>query len=117
MFLLLHATAPIVSAVEMGITEMVSRIVKNYPFTVEEVDRNGKNLFFVAAESRQRQVLQLLLNLNIRPTMVTEKLEDGNNVLHVAAKLQEDHPWSIIYGAPLQMHLEAKWFEVLIFSP
>ncbi|KAL4604598.1 hypothetical protein ACB092_10G203000 [Castanea dentata] len=76
-----------------------------------------KNIIVVAVENRQPQIYQLLSKSKLRANLRTNSMfqardKDNNNVLHLAAKLEEHQSW-LIPGAALQMQSEIKWYELV----
>ena len=82
---------------------------------IHDVTSEGKNIVLLAAESRQPQVYQLLLESRLLKETMLQKLDNkGNSALHLAAKLGKNKPW-LIPGAALQMQWELKANLTLIF--
>ena len=102
----------ILIAARNGITELVEELLKRFPTVIHDETSGGKNILLVAVESRQPQVYQLLFNKKLLKDRMFQKLDDeGNNALHLAAKLGMNMPW-VIPGAAMQMQREIKWYEV-----
>ncbi|KAG6703553.1 hypothetical protein I3843_07G086100 [Carya illinoinensis] len=103
---------PLLLAAKNGITEIVERILEAYPFAVNDVNEDNKNIVLLAVEYRQPKVYEVLL----RPRYISNesmfrKLDkEDNSALHLAAKLGDKRPWQIP-GAALQMQWENKWYE------
>ena len=101
---------PILAATRNGITEIVEEILNKYPMSIHDDTDEGKNISLLAAENRQPQIYQLLLKKGLLTETMLQKLDkDGNNALHLAAKINK--PW-LISGATLQLQWEIKWYEV-----
>ena len=102
---------PLLLAARNGITEMVMLILKKYPMAISDKIR-GKNIVHLAAENKEPHVLQVLLSHKfVRRKLIREVDNEGNNALHLAAKLEGKKPW-LIPGSALQMQWEMKWYEV-----
>ena len=100
----------ILAAARNGITEIVEEILNKFPTAIHDDTDEGKNIALLAVENRQPQIYQLLLKKGLLTETMLQKLDkDGNNALHLAAKINK--PW-LIPGAALQMQWEIKWYEV-----
>ncbi|XP_051124849.1 uncharacterized protein LOC127247155 [Andrographis paniculata] len=102
-------TALLVAA-KMGIPEMVKKIISKCPVAIEDLDANKKNVLMLAAENRQTSVLDYLLSINLPEYMFHQIDDEGNSILHLAAMMGAQQPWSIP-GAALQMQWEIKWYK------
>ena len=100
----------------MGVTEMVEKILKEFPVAIQDLDSDGKNVVLLAVENRYPQIYNLLLNSKIPKESVFRQVDkDGNSALHLAAQCPENRP-SLILGVALQMQREIKWYKVLLFN-
>ncbi|KAK7303003.1 hypothetical protein RJT34_13902 [Clitoria ternatea] len=102
---------PILIAAKNGVKEMVEKIMELFPVAVHDMDAKKKNIVLLAVENRQTYLYEFLLK---RKTALKESIfskvdNDGNSVLHLAAKLGDYKPW-LIPGEALQMHWEIKWY-------
>ncbi|GMY13644.1 isoform 2 of ankyrin repeat domain-containing protein 17 [Fagus crenata] len=71
-------------------------------------------LIFVAAKERHNSIFSLLNELGSIKNLILEIItDDGNNMLHLAAKLAPEHKLNAISGAALQMQQELLWFKVM----
>ena len=94
----------------------VEEILKKFSMAIHDVTSEGKNIVLLAAESRQPQVYQLLLESRLLKDTMLQKLDDkGNSALHLAAKLGKNKSCWLIPGAALQMQWELKANLTLIF--
>ena len=83
-----------------------------FPMAIHDDTDEGKNIALLVVDNRQPQIHQLLLERELLTETMLQKLDkDGNNALHLAAKLGINKPW-LIPGAALQMQWEIKWYEV-----
>ena len=99
----------------MGVTEMVQKILKEFPVAIQDLDSDGKNVVLLAVENRHPQIYNLLRNSKIPKESVFRQVDkDGNSALHLAAQFQENRPW-LIPGVALQMQWEIKWYKVLVY--
>ncbi|GLT36366.1 hypothetical protein SLA2020_107500 [Shorea laevis] len=102
---------PILIAAKCGITEMVWRILEVCPAAFQDINSEKKNIVLLAAENRQPQVLELLLQQNNMKESIFGAVDaNGNSALHLAAMLSDLKPWRIP-GAALQMQWEIKWYK------
>ncbi|KAH6770185.1 hypothetical protein C2S52_014988 [Perilla frutescens var. hirtella] len=101
---------PVLLAAKTGILEMVKKIISKCPVAIKDLDGKGKNVLMVAAEHRQTRVFDYLLDTNPPEYMFHQLDDEENNILHLAAKLGQVHPWRI-QGAALQMQWEIKWYK------
>ncbi|EXC16955.1 Ankyrin repeat-containing protein [Morus notabilis] len=102
---------PILMAAKMGVTEMVEKILKEFPVAIQDLDSENKNVVLLAVENRQPQVYNLLLHSEILKESIFRQLDkDGNSALHLAAQCKEQRPW-LIPGVALQMQWEIKWYK------
>ena len=80
------------------------------------LDSNGRTIFHIAVEERHAGIFNILKELgaikDLLVAFVTE--DDGNNILHLVAKLAPQHKLNVISGAAFQMQQELIWFKVLI---
>ncbi|CAB4291994.1 unnamed protein product [Prunus armeniaca] len=105
---------PILIAAKMGVSEMVEKILKNFPVAIHDVDSENKNVALLAIENRQSHVLKLLLMEKKKSIANLLRQVDikGNNALHLAAKYGSYRPWHTPVAA-LQMQWELKWYMVV----
>ncbi|KAG6435133.1 hypothetical protein SASPL_100001 [Salvia splendens] len=97
-------------AAKMGIPEMVKKILSAVPIAIQDQDSEGKNVLMVAAEHRKTSVFDFLVQKKLPDYVFHHFDNEGNNILHLAAKLGEKQPWRIP-GAALQMQWEIKWYK------
>ena len=107
--------SPLLIAAKNDFMEMVKEILNRFPMAIHATSEE-KNIILVAVENRQPQIYQLLSKSKLRANLQTNSMfqardKDNNNVLHLAAKLEEHQSW-LIPGASLQMQSEIKWYEV-----
>ncbi len=80
------------------------------------MDEQKRTIFHIAVEERHKSIFNIMVNDigSIKDILLDNKTEDGNNLLHLAAKLAPEHKLNAISGAALQMQQELLWFKVLI---
>ncbi|KAJ8755950.1 hypothetical protein K2173_024495 [Erythroxylum novogranatense] len=104
-------TRPAFDAAKLGIQEIVTEIVKAYPYAIWLTDEENRNVIHLAVEHRQENVYNLLYQLNLQRYFATGCLQGRrtlNSILHLAATLNPSHRVS---GAALQMQRELQWFK------
>lgn len=77
---------------------------------IHDMDLEQKNIIMLAAEHRQPEIYMIFLKRKTESWLGKVDVE-GNTVLHLAAKHQDNQPL-LIPGAALQMQREIKWFKV-----
>lgn len=107
---------PILIAAKNGVTEMVEKILELFPRAIRDTNAEKKNVVMLAVENRQVHVYQLLLimkkNIPMEDNVFKKVDNQGNSVLHLAARLEAPYkPW-LILGPALQMQWEIKWYQV-----
>ncbi|PON92521.1 Transmembrane protein [Trema orientale] len=107
---------PILIAAKMGVTEMVEKILDEFPVAIQDLDSDNKNVVLLAVENRQSQVYNHLLHRKILKESVFRQLDnEGNSALHLAAQCKEQRPW-LIPGVALQIQWEIKWYKFVKHS-
>ncbi|XP_060667567.1 uncharacterized protein LOC132799523 [Ziziphus jujuba] len=98
-------------AVKNGVVEIVEKFLKEFPATIHDRDKDMKTMLILAAANRHPPIYKLLTKENVlSKTTFLRADSHENNVLHAAAKYNENRPWPIP-GVALQMQWEIKWFE------
>ncbi|GKV32645.1 hypothetical protein SLEP1_g41238 [Rubroshorea leprosula] len=104
-------------AIENGIPEIVIEIAKvNTNILWNRTDsEDSRNMFACAVAHRQEKVAQYLYGLHARigTNIVFTNDRDGNNLLHLAAKLAPRSHLDSISGAALQLQSELRWFKAV----
>ncbi|KAJ8756001.1 hypothetical protein K2173_024546 [Erythroxylum novogranatense] len=101
--------APLRSAAELGIHEVVVEIMEAFPYSVWLRDsQKSHNVFHLAVLHRKEKVFNLLYQTSLQKHfLMALKDNTRNNILHLAGKLE---PSNKISGAALQMQRELQWF-------
>ncbi|KAI8011709.1 Serine/threonine-protein phosphatase 6 regulatory ankyrin repeat subunit B [Camellia lanceoleosa] len=98
---------PILMAAKNGISELVDRILHDFPVAIHDVNPEGKNLVLLAVENRQPHIIKTLrAKKNFTDSLLRFVDNEGNNALHYAATYQS---W-VAPDAVLQMQWEIKWY-------
>ncbi|XP_028791241.1 ankyrin repeat-containing protein At5g02620-like [Neltuma alba] len=96
-------------AAKNGVLEILKKILKDKPGAIHETNSKGQNVLHIAVEYRQPHVLKLLEQQKLWDNLVQSIDNEGNTILHLAARLSQYKPWHIP-GSALQMQWEIKWF-------
>jgi hypothetical protein len=98
------------NAVENGMVEFITEVIKACPYVMIGLDGNGRNLFMSAIANRQEKVFSLFYGLEAQIVCLIDNSE--NTMLHLAAKLSPPSQLARISGAALQMQRELQWYKV-----
>ncbi|KAF9663462.1 hypothetical protein SADUNF_Sadunf17G0052600 [Salix dunnii] len=108
-------------AVQTGMVEFVSEVIKYCPYVMNSGDNRSRTLFMSSIENRHEKVLSLLYGREAsRVAFVSLIDSNGNTMLHMAAKLSPPSQLARIFGAALQMQRELQWYkevESMIMNP
>ncbi|RYR13559.1 hypothetical protein Ahy_B04g070487 isoform F [Arachis hypogaea] len=75
----------------------------------------GRSIIHISVLHRHASIFNLIHEVGpIKDFIVTFLDDEGNNLLHCAAKLPPPNRLNLVSGAALQMMLELSWFEVYI---
>ncbi|KAH6801441.1 hypothetical protein C2S52_001905 [Perilla frutescens var. hirtella] len=101
-------------AAKAGHVELLTMVTRAYPQLTWDTDSNGHTIFHIAVAHRQRRVFNLI---HPAETMIHTRTisqdQDGNNILHLSAKLSP-RPLDITRLPPATlMQSELAWFEVI----
>lgn len=116
-----HNSQPLFVAVNMGNTEFVVELIRQYPDLLWKRNDNNQTIFHVAIIYRHEDIYNILHEVGESiKDMITSVVDiDGNNMLHLAAMLAKETKRDYNSGVGLQMQLmqrEVLWFEVLLFA-
>ncbi|KAL7219982.1 hypothetical protein ACSBR2_012944 [Camellia fascicularis] len=101
---------PILIATKNGISELVDRILDDFPEAIHDMNPEGKNLVLLAVENRQPHIYERLrAKKNFTDSLLWCVDNKRNNALHYAATLKAYQPW-VAPDAVLQMQWEIKWY-------
>ncbi|XP_011012286.1 PREDICTED: ankyrin repeat-containing protein At3g12360-like [Populus euphratica] len=106
---------PLLMAARNGITEIMEKILHDFPHAIHDIDTHKKNVVLLAVQYRQPHVYQFLLKKrkkNEELDRIFLQVDDhGNSARHLAAATIGDYkPWRIP-GAALQLQWEIKWYK------
>ncbi|KAL9319257.1 hypothetical protein ACSQ67_015774 [Phaseolus vulgaris] len=99
-------------AAEVGNFEFLSVILSTYPDLIWELDAKDRSIIHIAVLHRHASIFNLIHEIGpIKEFILTFKDDQGNNLLHYAAKQAPPEQLNMVSGAALQMMLELSWFE------
>lgn len=101
------------SAAEAGNAVFLSELISAYPDLIWEIDSKNRTIIHIAVLHRHANIFNLLREFGAIKEFIVRFTDDdeGNNMLHVAAKLAPSTQLNQLSGAALQMQLELSWFE------
>ncbi|XP_062016267.1 ankyrin repeat-containing protein At5g02620-like isoform X1 [Rosa rugosa] len=99
-------------AAELGNYEFLAALMSSYPELVWETDEKNRTIIHVAVLHRHASIFNLVHEIgSIKDVIVTYEDDQGNNIVHMAAKLAPQNQLNLVSGVALQMHRELVWFE------
>ncbi|KAE9594296.1 putative ankyrin repeat-containing domain, PGG domain-containing protein [Lupinus albus] len=99
-------------AAEAGNFEFLSVVISTYPDLIWELDTIGRTIIHSAVLHRHASIFNLIHEIGPMKDLILTFVDDeGNNLLHCAARLAPPNRLNIVSGAALQMMLELSWFE------
>ncbi|XP_054789705.1 uncharacterized protein LOC129295231 [Prosopis cineraria] len=106
---------PLFGAAEVGNFEFLVVLLKKYPDLIWEVDNRNRTIIHIAVLYRHPKIMNLIHDIGpIKDVILTlTDIEDGNNLLHLAAKVTPSNRFELVTGAAFEMICELVWFEVV----
>ncbi|KAK4399535.1 hypothetical protein Sango_1429000 [Sesamum angolense] len=105
-------TAARCQAAEAGNDEFLVELIRRYPDFLYKVNQSKHSIFHIAVLHRYVRVFNLMHELvGVKELIATYIDKDGNNMLHLAAKLSPQNQLNSIPGAALQMQREVLWYK------
>ncbi|CAL5410751.1 unnamed protein product [Camellia sinensis] len=99
-------------AAEHGNTKFLIELIEAYPDLIWKVNSQNQSIFHVAVLHRHAGIFNILYEIgSIKDLITAYRVEDRNNMLHLAAKLAPPNQLNIVSGAALQMQRELLWFK------
>ncbi|KAL0442321.1 UNVERIFIED_CONTAM: hypothetical protein Slati_1954800 [Sesamum latifolium] len=99
-------------AAESGNDEFLVELIRRYPDFLYKVNESKHSIFHIAVVRRYVRVFNLMHELvGVKELIATYIDKDGNNMLHLAAKLSPQNQLNSIPGAALQMQREVLWYK------
>lgn len=117
MRLIRYPTNLLFDAAELGNHEFLAALMSSYPELVWETDDRNRTIIHVAVLHRHASIFNLVHEIgSIKDVIVTYADDQGNNIVHMAAKLAPQNQLNLVSGVALQMHRELVWFEVVLLT-
>lgn len=102
-------------AAESENEDLVVELIRRHPDFGYKVNESIHSIFHIAVSRRYLKVFNLMYELGgVKDLIATYIDNDGNNILHLAAKLAPQTQLNTIPGAALQMQREVMWYKVFI---
>jgi len=80
----------IFTAAERGNLDLLTILIRLYPELIFKVDQNTYSIFHIAILNRHEDILKMIYQIgSIKNVMTIYKDREGNNMLHLAAKVLE----------------------------
>ncbi|KAL2604094.1 hypothetical protein AAZV13_09G050000 [Glycine max] len=99
-------------ATQVGNFQFVAALMRSYPDLLWEVDDKNRSIIHIAVIHRHSSIYSLIHELgSFKDFIATFEDDEGNNILHYAAKLTPPDKLGLISGAALQMTHELLWFK------
>ncbi|KAL7594720.1 hypothetical protein Lser_V15G28435 [Lactuca serriola] len=110
-----HSLQPLFIAAEMGNTEFVVELIRQYPDLLWKRNDDNQTIFHVAVLHRHVSIYNLLHEIGSMKDMITSVVDkNGNNMLHLVGMVANGHEREDNSGVRLQMqHMqrEVLWFK------
>ncbi|KAI3947436.1 hypothetical protein MKW92_048576 [Papaver armeniacum] len=108
----LDDTGVMCTAIEFGMNEFLCKCLEIFPSLIWE-KFNDETMIQMVIRERNEKILNLILKTsgNDKDQLVSEEDENGNSILHYAAKLAPPGKLNLVSGAALQMQREVQWFK------
>jgi len=108
----------IFTAAERGNLDFLTILIRMYPELIFKVEHNMYSIFHISILNRHEDIFKIIYQIgSIKNLITTYKDREGNNMLHLAAKvLESPSRLNVIPGAALQLQRELLWFEVTILT-
>ncbi|CAI8589973.1 unnamed protein product [Vicia faba] len=102
----------IFDAAKVGNFGFLSELISGYPSLIWDVDSKKRTILHISVIYRHASIFNLVHKIgHIKGVIVTYEDEEGNTLLHLAAKLAPPSQLELVSGAAFQMCLELLWFE------
>ncbi|KAK9938935.1 hypothetical protein M0R45_015646 [Rubus argutus] len=99
-------------AAELGNYEFLAALMSSYPELVWETDKKNRTIIHVAVLHRHASIFNLVHEIgSIKDVILTYEDDQGNNIVHMAAKVAPQNQLNLVTGVALQMQRELVWFE------
>ncbi|XP_021861320.2 uncharacterized protein [Spinacia oleracea] len=101
-------------AAKIGNVDFLRTLIIIYPDVIWKVDEKRRSIFHIAIKYRHEEIFKLIHEIGTIKDFVATYMDDqGNNMLHLAAKIAPPHRLNCVSGAALQMQRELLWFKAV----
>ncbi|XP_028807339.1 ankyrin repeat-containing protein ITN1-like [Neltuma alba] len=100
-------------ATKVGNFDFLAELLRSYPDLVWELDSQKRSIIHIAVSRRHPNIFNLIRDISANKDIILSYVDndDGNNILHLAAKLAPADRLELVSGAAFQMKFELLWFE------
>ncbi|KAH6758232.1 hypothetical protein C2S51_018467 [Perilla frutescens var. frutescens] len=99
-------------AAKVGNVELITMITHAYPELLWHINSERCTVFHIAVMYRQEGILDLIKQTSIKDlNALSSECVNGNNIVHLAGKLQHPDALKIVSEPDLQMKSELAWFK------
>ncbi|GJY33985.1 ankyrin repeat-containing domain, PGG domain protein [Tanacetum coccineum] len=99
-------------AAEMGNINFVVELLRQYPDLIWKVNDNNQTIFHIAVINRHEGIYNILYEIGaMRDSVTSLEDENGNNMLHLVAKIANKRRLEDVSGVAFQMQRELLWFK------
>ena len=103
-------------ATKAGNFNFLVELMDAYPDLIWEFNHQMQSIIHMAVLYRHPKIFNLIHAYSGSKDIILayEDNDDGNNILHLAAKIAPPDRLELVSGAAFQMKLELLWFQVLV---
>ncbi|KAH6822111.1 hypothetical protein C2S53_017722 [Perilla frutescens var. hirtella] len=99
-------------AAKVGNVELITMLTHTYPNLIWNTDNNGYTIFHIAIIYRRENIFKLIHQSGaMKHLITTSQDQNGDTILHLAAKLASPSRRKIVSIPALQMQGELAWFK------
>ncbi|XP_054801427.1 uncharacterized protein LOC129305419 [Prosopis cineraria] len=101
-------------ATVIGNYDFIAELISSYPDLIWELDDRYRSIIHIAVLHRHAAIFNLIHDIGSNKDLIVTFIDesDGNNLLHMAAKLGPRHQLELVSsGATFQMRHELLWFK------
>jgi len=104
----------IFDAAEVGNFGFLSELISAHPSLIWDVNSKYQTILHIAVLNRHASIFNLVHQIGYTKGIIVTYVDDdeGNTILHLAAKLAPPGQLELVSGAAFQMRVELVWFEV-----
>nr|XP_043634216.1 uncharacterized protein LOC122605357 [Erigeron canadensis] len=107
-----HSSGALYTAAEMGNTIFLVELIRRYPDIMWKVNDSNQTIFHIAVENRHEGIYNMLYEIGYMKDSITSlDDENGNNMLHLVAKIAKKKKLEQVPRVMFQMQRELLWFK------